>query len=74
MPVGMTARTEGRNDGSSEKRTDGGPEVRRVRQSEGGVERGVPQGIELWCNGNTTDSGPVFPGSSPGSSTQRDDP
>ena len=23
----------------------------------------------LWCNGNTTDSGPVFPGSSPGSPT-----
>ena len=27
--------------------------------------------IELWCNGNTTDSGPVFPGSSPGSSTEK---
>lgn len=26
--------------------------------------------IELWCNGNTTDSGPVIPGSSPGSSTK----
>ena len=25
--------------------------------------------IELWCNGNTTVSGSVFPGSSPGSST-----
>ena len=25
--------------------------------------------IGLWCNGNTTDSGPVFPGSSPGSPT-----
>ena len=25
----------------------------------------------LWCNGNTTDSGPVFPGSSPGSPTKR---
>ena len=22
--------------------------------------------IGIWCNGNTTDSGPVFPGSSPG--------
>ncbi len=28
-------------------------------------------GIELWCNGNTTDSGPVIPGSNPGSSTKR---
>ena len=25
----------------------------------------------LWCNGNTTDSGPVFPGSSPGSPTTK---
>ena len=24
----------------------------------------------LWCNGNTTDSGPVFPGSNPGSPTE----
>ena len=37
----------------------------------GHVERVVPWDIELWCNGNTTDSGPVFPGSSPGSSTRR---
>ena len=27
--------------------------------------------IGLWCNGNTTDSGPVFPGSSPGSPTRK---
>ena len=27
--------------------------------------------IGLWCNGNTTDSGPVFPGSSPGSPTKK---
>ncbi len=26
--------------------------------------------IGLWCNGNTADSGPAFPGSSPGSPTQ----
>ena len=26
--------------------------------------------IGLWCNGNTTDSGPVFPGSNPGSPTR----
>ena len=26
--------------------------------------------IELWCNGNTTDSGPVILGSNPGSSTK----
>ena len=26
-------------------------------------------GIGLWCNGNTADSGPAFPGSSPGSPT-----
>ena len=25
----------------------------------------------LWCNGNTADSGPAFPGSSPGSPAQR---
>ena len=27
--------------------------------------------IELWCNGNTTDSGPVILGSNPGSSTEK---
>ena len=26
--------------------------------------------IGLWCNGNTADSGPAFPGSSPGSPTR----
>ncbi len=29
--------------------------------------------IGLWCNGNTTDSGPVIPGSNPGSPTQHTD-
>ncbi len=24
----------------------------------------------VWCNGNTTDSGPVIPGSSPGTPTE----
>ena len=28
--------------------------------------------IGLWCNGNTTDSGPVFPGSNPGSPTEKE--
>ena len=27
--------------------------------------------IGLWCNGNTTDSGPVIPGSNPGGPTKR---
>ena len=31
----------------------------------------VERDIELWCNGNTTDSGPVIPGSNPGSSTEK---
>ena len=26
----------------------------------------------VWCNGNTADSGPAFPGSSPGTPTKRD--
>ena len=26
--------------------------------------------IGVWCNGNTTDSGPVIPGSNPGTPTQ----
>ena len=26
----------------------------------------LQQNIGIWCNGNTTDSGPVIPGSSPG--------
>ena len=30
--------------------------------------------IELWCNGNTTDSGPVILGSNPGSSTRKTAP
>ena len=29
--------------------------------------------IGLWCNGNTADSGPAFPGSSPGSPTEKRD-
>ena len=27
--------------------------------------------IGIWCNGNTTDSGPVFPGSNPGIPTDK---
>ena len=27
-------------------------------------------GIGIWCNGNTTDSGPVIPGSNPGIPTK----
>ena len=30
-----------------------------------------PLFIGLWCNGNTADSGPAFPGSSPGSPTEQ---
>ena len=26
----------------------------------------IKQNIGIWCNGNTTDSGPVIPGSNPG--------
>ena len=25
----------------------------------------------VWCNGNTADSGPAFPGSSPGTPTEK---
>ena len=28
--------------------------------------------IGLWCNGNTADSGPAFPGSNPGSPTEKE--
>ena len=28
-------------------------------------------GIGVWCNGNTTDSGPVIPGSNPGTPTKK---
>lgn len=28
------------------------------------------QNIGIWCNGNTADSGPAFPGSNPGIPTQ----
>ena len=27
--------------------------------------------IGVWCNGNTADSGPAFPGSSPGTPTKK---
>ena len=30
--------------------------------------------IGIWCNGNTADSGPAFPGSSPGIPTKRNLP
>ena len=29
----------------------------------------IAKGIGVWCNGNTADSGPAFPGSSPGTPT-----
>ena len=35
------------------------------------IEEVAPQ-IGLWCNGNTADSGPAFPGSSPGSPTKKE--
>ena len=31
----------------------------------------LANGIGVWCNGNTADSGPAFPGSSPGTPTKR---
>ena len=31
----------------------------------------APEMIGLWCNGNTSDSGPDFPGSNPGSPTKK---
>ena len=31
----------------------------------------MPIVIGVWCNGNTADSGPAFPGSSPGTPTDR---
>ncbi len=30
------------------------------------------QNTGLWCNGNTADSGPAFPGSSPGSPAKKE--
>ena len=30
-----------------------------------------PSDIGIWCNGNTTDSGPVIPGSNPGIPTKK---
>ena len=33
--------------------------------------RGRPANIELWCNGNTSDSGSEIPGSNPGGSTKK---
>ena len=30
----------------------------------------LQKGIGVWCNGNTADSGPAFPGSSPGTPTE----
>ena len=37
--------------------------------SKGGTEA---KKIGVWCNGNTADSGPAFPGSSPGTPTEED--
>lgn len=31
----------------------------------------APEMIGLWCNGNTSDSGPDVPGSNPGSPTKK---
>ena len=47
----------------SEKYTTFAPAIRQEVDSK--------QGIGVWCNGNTADSGPAFPGSSPGTPTKR---
>ena len=39
-------------------------------RTRGACSRLLKQKIGIWCNGNTTDSGPVFPGSSPGIPTR----
>ena len=46
----------------SEKCTTFAPAIRQEVDSK--------QGIGVWCNGNTADSGPAFPGSSPGTPTR----
>ena len=33
-------------------------------------QRNAPAKFGVWCNGNTADSGPAFPGSSPGTPTK----
>ena len=52
-----------KNFASFEKSTTFAPAIRnkRVLKTKFGV----------WCNGNTADSGPAFPGSSPGTPTKR---
>ena len=39
-------------------------------QSQSGNKR-LQYKIGIWCNGNTADSGPAFPGSSPGIPTKK---
>ena len=39
----------------------------------GGSHGGNIHSFGLWCNGNTTDSGPVFLGSSPSSPTKKEE-
>ena len=53
-----------KNFANSEKSTTFAPAIRnkRVLKTKFGV----------WCNGNTADSGPAFPGSSPGTPTKRE--
>ena len=41
-----------------------------TRKQETGVFLALLSKIGIWCNGNTADSGPAFPGSSPGIPTR----
>ena len=41
-----------------------------TRKQETGVFLALLSKIGIWCNGNTADSGPAFPGSSPGIPTK----
>ena len=55
--------------GNSKKSSTFAHAERKLQRRERFKGESAAQQIGVWCNGNTADSGPAFPGSSPGTPT-----
>ena len=55
--------------GNSKKSSTFAHAKQKLQRRERFKGESAAQQIGVWCNGNTADSGPAFPGSSPGTPT-----
>ena len=55
--------------GNSKKSSTFATAKQKLQRRERFKGESAAQQIGVWCNGNTADSGPAFPGSSPGTPT-----